>query len=312
MLRDLRREDGRSFLDLMKAGFPEESSVLGNRPEEFDRIFRRIFRWDSRLILGLLQAFRRPVVRALVVEADGRVVATTLVTFPQGAAYVSNVVVDAAYRRRGFARTMLAEALRSARSARRRFIALDVLDTNTGARALYDSLGYRPLRQRSELLLDAPERLGTTSGGAPSIRPMRRSDAPALVEIARRQSPPEAEAVLPTGRGRFVASGMVNRMLASEEAAWVVDRGKGPEAHVAATVTRAMEAAHVSAPTIAPSVDDDLAAQLVRTAGAWVAARRAPRVVSMVAEDDRRGRAALEAAGFRHARSLWTLYRPVD
>jgi len=311
MLRDLRREDGRSFFELMNAGFPEESAVLGGRPEEFEKIFRRIFRWDTRLILGILSLFGRPIVRALVVEADGRVVATTLVTFPQGAAYVSNVVVDAAYRRRGFARTMLGEALRSARAARRKFIALDVLDTNTGARALYDSLGYRPLRQRSELLHDAVEQFASVPAGPPAIRPMQRADVPRLVELVRRETPSEVEAVLPTGPGRFVASGMENRLLDSEQAAWVVDRGQGPEAHVAAVVSRAMEAGHVSSPTIGASVDDALAAQLVRTAGAWCAARHVPRIISMVAEDDRRARAALEAVGFRHARALWTLYRPV-
>jgi len=296
----------------MNVGFPEESAVLGSRPEEFEKIFRRIFRWDARLILAILKAFGRPIVRALVVEADGRVVATTLVSFPEGAAYVSNVVVDAAYRRRGYARTMLAEALRSARAARRRFIVLDVLDSNTGARALYDSLGYRPLRQRSELLHDAVGQFTRASAGPSSIRPMQRSDVSSLVELVRRQTPPEAEAVLPTGRGRFLGSGMVSRLLDSEEASWVVDRGHGPEAHVAASVSRAMEAAHVSSPTIGPSVDDELAAELIRAAGAWCAARQAPRIVSMVAQDDRRARAALEAAGFRHARALWTLYRTVD
>jgi len=311
-LRDLRREDGRSFLELMTAGFPEESAVLGNRPEEFEKIFRRIFRWDSRLILAILKAFGRPIVRALVVEADGHVVATTLVTFPEGAAYVSNVVVDATYRRRGFARTMLAEALRTARTARRKFIVLDVLDSNAGARVLYDALGYRPLRQRSEFLHDAVGQFASDPAAIPVIRPMRRSDVPALVEIVRRQTPPQVEAVLPVGRGRFVSSGLETRILGSEEAAWVVDRGHGPEAHIAAVVSRAMAAAHMSTPTIGASVDDALAAQLVQTAGGWCAARQVPRIVSMVAEDDRRARAALEAVGFRHARALWTLYRTVN
>jgi len=158
MLRDLRRADGRQFFALMEAGFPEESAVLGNRPEEFERVFQRVFRWDARLLLAFLTWLGRPIVRALVVESDGRVVATTLVTFPRGAAYVSNVVVDAAYRRRGLARRMLEEAYRSAQRARRKYIVLDVLDSNEGARALYDSLGYRPLRQRSEVRMDSMDR----------------------------------------------------------------------------------------------------------------------------------------------------------
>jgi len=311
MLRDLRRADGRPFFELMEAGFPEESAIFGNRPEEFEKVFRRIFRWDAQLLLVLLKWFGRPMVRALVVEADDRVVATVLVTFPAGAAYVSNVVVDAAYRRRGYARRMLEEAYRTAEHAGRGYIALDVLDSNTGARALYDSLGYRPLRQRSEVLHDTVARFAVPRPENGSIRAMRRSDIPYLTEIVRRQTPPKVEAVLPTGKGRFAESGLVTRILDSEEAAWVVDRGHGPEAHVAATVSRAMEAAHIGAPVIGESVDDALAADLVSRAGAWCAARQVPRILSMVPTDDRRSSTALEAVGFRHARALWTLYRPV-
>ena len=312
MLRDLRRADSRRFFALMEAGFPEESALLGNRPEEFEKVFRRIFRWDARLLLALLKGFGRPMVRALVVEADGRVVATSLVTFPTGAAYVSNVVVDTAYRRRGYARRMLEEAYRTAERARRKYIALDVLDTNAGARTLYDSLGYRRLQQRSELLHDSVERFAAVRPGNRSIRTMRRSDVPRLVDIAHRQSPPEVQAVLPTRKGRFVESRLVNRVLDSEGAAWVVDRGHGPEGHVAATVSRAMEAAQISAPVIDDSVEDGLAAELVSMAGAWCAARQVPRILSMVSADDRRGRVALDAVGFHHARTLWTLCRPVD
>ncbi|HTT44402.1 MAG TPA: GNAT family N-acetyltransferase [Thermoplasmata archaeon] len=312
MLRDLRRADGPPFLALMDRGFPEESALLGNRPEEFEKIFRRIFRWDTRLLLGLMGLFGRPIVRALVVEADGHVVATTLITFPPGSAYISNVTVDPDHRRRGYARAMLEEARRTARRRKLRFLVLDVLEHNTGARALYDSLGYQPLRARVQLVQDATAKLSTARPSSSSIRPMRRSDIPTLVEIARRQSPSAVEKVLPTGPDRFLASGVANRMLASEEASWVVDRGQGPEAHVAATVSEAMEAAHLTAPTLSDSVDDRLAIELVSTAGAWCATRRSPRILSMVAVDNPRGRAALEATGFHDAVSLWTLYRSVD
>ena len=312
MLRDLRRADGPGFLDVMNRGFPEESLLMGGRPEEFEKIFRRIFRWDTRFLLGLLKLFGRPIVRALVVEQDGRIVAETLVTFPAGAAYVSNVVVDEAYRRRGYARQMLEEARRTARRAKREYLALDVLESNTGARALYDSLGYRPLLKRVRLLHEAAGQFGTAARANGSLRAFRRSDVEPLVTILKGQTPPEVERVLPTRKDRFVESGMVNRMMESEDAAWVVDRGHGPEAHIAASVSRAMEAAYVSAPTLADSVDDRLAVDLVTTAGVWCAARRAPRILTMVADNNPRGRAALEAVGFQRALPLWTLYRPVD
>jgi len=312
MLRDVRREDGPGYIDLMNRGFPEESLLMGGRPEEFEKVFRRIFRWDTRFLLGLFKLFGRPIVRALAVEQDGRIVAETLVTFPAGAAYVSNVVVDEAYRRRGYARQMLEEARVTARRAKRNYIALDVLESNTGARALYDSLGYRPLMQRARLLHDAASQFGTASPANGSFRAFRRSDVAPLVEILKGQTPPEVERVLPTRKDRFVESGMVTRMMGSEEASWVIDRGHGPEAHIGASVSRAMEAAYVSAPTLADSVDDRLAVDLVTTAGAWCAAHHAARVLTMVSDNNPRGRAALEAVGFHRALPLWTLYRPVD
>ena len=312
MLRDLRRADGPQFLELMEQGFPEESALLGNRPEESEKLFRRIFRWDSRLLLTFLGGLGRPIVRALVVEKDGRVVATALVTFPSGAAYVSNVVVDSAHRRQGYARRMLEEARTTARRAKRPYLVLDVPEPNTGARALYESLGYRPLHKRVQLVQDTPGRFASAPPAPPHFRALRPTDVAPLTEILRQQTPPEVERVLPTRKDRFVGSGVVSRSIASEDASWVLDRGQGPEAHVAAAVSRAMEAAHITAPTLAKSVDDRTAVELVTTAGAWCAAHRVPRILSMVAAHNPKGRAALEAVGFTHALPFWTLYRPVD
>ena len=312
MIRDIRRADTARLFALMEREFPEESALLGNRPEGFEKVVRRIFRWDTRFIVGLFQLFGRPLFRALAVEADGHLVATTMVSFPPVSSYVSNVVVDPAYRRRGYAKLLLEEARRTARRARRKYLALDVLETNTGARALYDSIGYRPLRARTQFVHDAGAQFGPSPPTNGAIRSFRRTDAAALVGIVRRQTPPAVEEVLPTGERALVGSRIATRMMASEEAAWVVDRGRGPEGHLAATVSQVFDAAHFSAPILSESVDPDLADALVRTAGAWCAERKAPRILSMVADDNARGRAALERAGFRHAFALWTLYRPVD
>jgi ribosomal protein S18 acetylase RimI-like enzyme len=312
MIRDVRRVDTPAFFELMTREFPEESRLLGGRLEEFEKIVRRVLRWDTRLLLGLLRLFGRPIFRVLVLETDGRLVGMTMVSFPRASAYLSSVVVDPAYRRRGFARKMIEEARRTARRGRRKFLVLDVLDTNTGARALYESIGYRPLRARGYFVCEPTARFSAPLPAVSGIRPFRRSDAAALVRIVRGQVPPSVEEVLPTTKREFIGFGLANRLMASEENAWVVDRGRGPEAHVTASVSRAFEAAHLSAPVVSDSVDADLAGALVRTAGAWCAARQAPRILSMVADDNPRGRAALEAAGFEHAFALWTLYRTVD
>jgi len=312
MIRDIRRADATRLFDLMDREFPEESALLGNRPEGLEKVLRRVFRWDTLFIIGLLRLFGRPIFRALIVEADGVVVATTMVTFPPVSSFVSNVVVDPAYRRRGYARRMLEEARRTAQQAHRKYIALDVLETNTRARALYDSIGYRPLRARTQFVHDTAGQFGPTPPSNAAIRSFRTTDARALAEIVRRQTPPAVEEVLPVSERAFAVSRMESRMLASEQASWVIDRGRGPEGHVGATVSEVFTAGHITAPVLSESVEADLADSLVRTAGAWCAAHHTPRILSMVADDNVRGREALERAGFRHAFALWTLYRPVD
>jgi len=312
MIRDVRRSDGPTLFHLMQREFPEESALLGGRPEEFQRIVRRAFRWDTRLLLGLLRLFGRRIFRFLVIETDQRMVAMTMVTFPSVAAYVSNVVVDPAYRRRGYAKQMLEEARRTAKAAGRTYIALDVLETNTPARRLYDSLGYRPLRTRTHYVHESSGPAGSPPAPDPAVRPFRPDDAAALVAIVRRQTAPEVERVLPTRESHFRGSRFENRLLESEAASWVVDRGNGAEAYVGTTVSAAFEAANLTAPVVSESVDPELAVSLVRTAGAWVAARKAPRVLCQVDDVNVRGRAALEAGGFRRVLASSTLYRPVD
>jgi ribosomal protein S18 acetylase RimI-like enzyme len=312
MIRDLRRADAPRLFDLMEKEFPEESALLGNRPEGFEEVVRRVFRWDSRLILGFLRLLGRPIYRLLVVEADGQLVATTLLTFPPVSAYVSNVVVDPAHRRRGYAKQMLERAREIAKRSGRKYVALDVLDNNVNARTLYESIGYRPLRAKSFYVLEDTTPLQSYRIGVPEIRAFRREDAAALAALSRRLTPPAVEAVLPTGNRAFVSSGITNRILASQEAAWVIDRGRGPEAHIAATVSAATTAAHVTAPVLSDSLDAALGAALVRKAAAWCAVHEAPRILSLVAEHNTGGRAALESVGFRHALSSRTLYRPVD
>ena len=312
MIRDIQRADAPLLFDLMQKEFPEESALLGNRPEGFERVVRRVFRWDTRLILGLLRLLGRPIFRMLAVEADGKLVGSTLVTFPRVSAWVSNVVVAPAYRRRGYARRMVEEARGTARRVGRQYVALDVLDSNTPARTLYESMGYRRLQAKGHFLLEPATAAGTAASGNPAIRPFRRPDARPLASIVGRQTPSGVKAVIPTGEAAFVASRLATRMLDSEGMAWVIDRGNGAEGYVAATVSKVASAAHVTAPVLSESLDPALGASLTRTACAWSATRGAPRILCLVSEHNTWGRAALESVGFRLAFSSQTLYRSVN
>jgi ribosomal protein S18 acetylase RimI-like enzyme len=311
-VRDLRAGDAPQLIRFLKNEFPEEEALLGSRPEGIERIVRRLFRPHVRFLLALFRLVGRPVFRFFVAESDGRIVATTLLTFSRRTGYISMFVVDTAYRRRGIARDLLERARAATRARGQAFVALDVLAANAPARALYEKIGYRPLRAASYLAHEHPETLLPPPAHVPGLRAFDRRDANALAEISRRGSPIVVQTVLPTSERDLTPSSWVGEMMASETAAWVLDDGTGPKAWVSATVTPATEAAHISNPIVDESVAPEHATGLVRFAGAWCATRHAPRLLSMAPEENERGRAALLGAGFRDAIPTWTLYRPVD
>ncbi len=313
MIRDFQPGDASAMVRLLTTQFPEEEALLGTRPEAFFRVVRRVSRWDARILFALLRWVGRPAFRMLIFEEDGHLVGTTLVTFPARSLYLSMVVVDPAARRRGYARALLERAVEIAERMHRRYVVLDVLANNTPARTLYEQrLAYRPLREVALMTREHPEDAGperTTL--APGVRPFHRRDDPALVAIARRQTPPEVQEVVPVPAHLLAGARSTRRILESETGAWVADRGAGPEALVVATWAPGQEAAHLSDPIVAENADPTLLAELVRTALAWCGARHAARTITMVPRYNASARACLEREGFRDALSTWTLYRPV-
>ena len=308
MLRELRAGDGPALLRLLATEFPEENRILGLRPDGVEKVIRRLFRWDARLLIGLLRLVGRSPF-ALYVIADGRrVVASTLLSLTPATGYLSMVVVDPAYRGRGYARRLIEMARAASARRRRGFVALDVLEQNAPARRLYETSGYRTLRTTAFLACDAVA-AAAPPAPLPAIRPFRPADATALAAIAHELAPPEVDRVLPVLAQSLRGSGWVDRMLENASAAWVVDRGRGPEAHVAAVSSPATDAAHLSTPIIGPEVDAATAAALLGVAHRWIAERSAVRAVTMVPEYLPRVRSALEAAGYREAIRVLTLYR---
>ena len=310
IIRELEKRDGPEVLKFLLSEFPEEEAILGTRPEGFADVLRRAFRWDARLVLGFLRLVGRPIIVFYIAEEDARVVGTTALSFQGPTGYLSMVVVDPAYRRRGFAQALLERSRSMSARLGKRYVALDVLAKNAPARALYERAGYRSLRVQSFLVHDDASAFPKLPP-PPELRPFRPSDAKPLAEIARRANPAEVERVLPTDDRMIRGSRFASSVMAAETATWVVDRGQGPEAWIRAVVSRATEAGHLAAPIVGEGVAPDLALALVSTAGAWCANRGIRRLACQVPEENRRGRAALEGGGFHEAFQSYTLYRPV-
>ncbi len=308
-IREFRRSDATRFFALLKSQFPEEEAILGTRPEGYERLMRRLYRPDLRLLLGLLAAFRRSPFHLYVAEEDGTVAGTTLLAFAQRAGFISTVVVAPEYRRRGFAKALLERAHRESSRRGRPYVALRVLDANASARALYEGLGYRTLDHQMFMVHDAPSSIVAPVASG-SVRAFRRPDAEPLAGVAASTTPAQVWDVLPVRAREIGASNWADRLFEAEVAAWVVDRGQGAEGFVQASVSSLTDAAHLGTPIVAGALPAPLLQELIATAGAWLAARRPSRIATSVAETSVAAVGALREVGFHDAFGHFTLYRP--
>ncbi len=282
--------------------------LVGMDSESTARILHRLERPGIRFLLGFLRWIRRPIVRFFVVDAGGLPVASAVLTFTPRAGYVSAVVVDAPHRRKGFARQVLSACERATQAAGRRYAVLDVLEGNAPARALYEKLGYRGLRNQLLLSreLDPSARSGQSSP-AETVRLFRRGDSSELAAVVNRMLPPEVARVLPAVPSQFRVGRFVTHALESETAAWVATRSGAPRGFLRATVGRLMRAGNLTGPVLADELPEPVAHDLLRTAIAWLEDRRVARAISEVPVYATRALTLLQAEGFQEAFRLRTL-----
>ncbi|MCI4331296.1 MAG: GNAT family N-acetyltransferase [Thermoplasmata archaeon] len=311
MLRDLRKRDLAEFNLLITREFPQEGALLGLDAVAQGKVIDRVFNPFVRGLLGLMRWVGKPIVRFLIVEADGKVAATAIVSFNKRSGYIGGVSVHPDYRRRGFGRQVIQGCADTARAAHREFAVLDVLRDNAPALALYRSSGYLPLRTGAFLrkeLESRPAPMAAPQG----VRPIRRSDREGLAVLARSALPEEVSRVLPVERGSFTLPPMIVRFLLSETQAWVIDDGQGPLAFLRATVSRAMAAGNLTAPILSPDLPDERAREFLRFAESWLASKGAPRLVTEEWDHHTRSRELLRSEGFVDAIPIETLYLPLN
>jgi ribosomal protein S18 acetylase RimI-like enzyme len=309
MLREFRPRDADALLANYREEFPEDQYLETNL-EEMGRLLRRSFGPGPRFLLRMARAFGRPILRFFVVEEDGGMVGTAFLSYLSHAGYVALVQVLPTYRRRGIATQLLEACTNALRAARREYVVLEVLESNTAARSLYARLGFRELESREVLSRE------TTGNSTPhpvtqGLRPLDRNDGAALAAIAASRLSPEHTRVLPPEPKQFYVRPMVAQALASDTMAWVAIENGKPVGFVRATVSRIMGAAHMTAPLVSPSLSPERARSLVDQAIVWDEERQPRRILCEIPMTDDGARALLVAAGFRPAYKILTLYRAV-
>jgi ribosomal protein S18 acetylase RimI-like enzyme len=311
MLRSFQARDGPRMAELVGANFPEEGELLRWRPGAFEAIVARVYRPHLRFLLWLFERLRHPIFKVFAIEADGQFVGGAILAYPARAGYISSVVVDGAYRGRGYGTQIVRACETAAARVGRPYVALDVLEVNAPARRLYAKLGYHLLRTQAYYVRDYDAVPGSPEPVPATVRPFVSRDAAALVPIANAMLPPSVAEVLPAHARQFTSVPLVAEGLRSETEAWVVDRGHGAEGFVRATVSAATESGHLTAPILAPELPDDVAHAAVRTAVDWLRGHQVRRVLCEMPNYNTAGVRALTAEGFREALLLQTLYHPL-
>ena len=311
MLRQLHQRDGPRLGELMRRNFPDEERILGTDPRGVQQVVERVLRWDTRLVLGLLELFGRPTYRFFVIEEDRQLAATALLTFTKRAGYVSMVMVDTPFRRRGFAKRVMGACLDGARRARRRYLVLDVLTENAPARALYDQIGFRPLRETAYMTKPLAGTAGSLAADVAGVRSLARRDGNRLVQLRSAELPPNVAEVLPAEREQFFVPSAVVRGLQSTTAAWVLEEGGEVQGFLRGTVSPMMEAGNLTAPLLAPSLSEDRARAFLLGADAWLASHGAIRAVTEVPTSEARTLGLLRSVGYTESFRTVTMSLPL-
>lgn len=308
-VREYRKGESQGVADLWRRNPTLGGPLIGINPDAVAKVLVQTERPLARFALGLARLFHRPIFMVIIVDLDGHVMGTTLVTFSPEAIYISSVVVDAAVRRQGHAKAMLQAAEALGRKFHRPYAVLDVVAQNDAAIRLYDSWGYRPLREAGWLSRpfgpEAPP-LPPVSGTT-RIRPLQPTDGAALAAMDNALMSAEVRAIQPRHAGDFRPSSFDRSVLMTEADAWVAEVDGQPAGFLRASVNRAIEAGNLSSPLFRGDAPEMVMQDTIVTALRWLEARNVPRVVTEMADHQRHAKPVFDRLGFTEALQLHTM-----
>lgn len=189
--------------------YPENPqwSVQTDEKEEISHMlksFRRI--WPLIRIAQALAPSLRDMFRGYVAVEDGKIVGVTIIQRhgTTNAWVVGTVGVLPGYRRRGIARAGLEKALELMKTHGAEKTWLGVINGNTPAQRLYESLGFKVYDAMTDYSLSDPALPSVSPLPAGfSISPLARSDWKTRMALEKQIVPKEARIYEPIEKGRF-------------------------------------------------------------------------------------------------------------
>lgn len=169
------------------------------------KFIRRV--WPLIRVLGVFVKAARNPLDGMIWEENGSP-AGLINVIPRGLDHktwlIGNVSVLPEFRRRGIARKLVEAAIAHAKANAAETVILDVIAGNVPAYTLYETLGFETYGGESELsreTLPAPAAEGLPAGYA--RRPLTLADWKPRYELAKRITPPEAQAYQPVNAANF-------------------------------------------------------------------------------------------------------------
>lgn len=180
MIRDFRKSDLEELLRLLPICNAEEFNASGFDPDHIRRMVNRLYGPRGRLLLRLMRMFGKKPLRFFVAEADGKLAGTTIVEDRGSTGWISAVMVDPDYRRRGIATRLMTNALEYVRANGKKRAALGVLSTNVPAIDMYSKLGFRLFEHAGYFVGETDSFLAPQDVSGIVIRPFRNDDLEGL------------------------------------------------------------------------------------------------------------------------------------
>ncbi|HEV2449507.1 MAG TPA: GNAT family N-acetyltransferase [Thermoplasmata archaeon] len=298
-VRAFRRSDGPHYARWLMDEFPTERDTVRYTTASLQNLIERAYAPGIQFVVRFLRLFRVPIYDLYLAEVAGQAAGTAFLGYGKRAGYIASVVTDPQFRGRGVASAILARAHADLRRFGRRFVVLEVLLENEGARRLYRKLGYTQVRTLQTYL--GPERSDEESTRVPSIRALRPSDVGALSAIAEAATPAPVREAQPIGKSTFTQATGWAAFEGKGSAGWVIESGDAPAGFFRTTFGSLSPVGHLSSPLFGSQVTPEERSRAVRFAVATLGRQGARQVVCELPDDHAAARQAIESEGFRPA-----------
>jgi len=192
LIRDLRKSDLGDLLGLLQTCFTKELEISGFDPDHVAEMVNRAFGRTATLILALLRLLGREPGKFFGAEADGKIVGTTFVNNHGKSGYISTVMVNPDYRRKGVATVLMTTALNYVRRTKKVRAVLHVDSMNESAKNLYVKLGFKTFEHAAFFVKETNPTHAHENAAGVKVRELQKGDLDEVYNLIETSEDPDS------------------------------------------------------------------------------------------------------------------------